>query len=69
MRVVAGDKDQEWGTSGVSDWTTFILVVCQRPPNCDNAAFRRQRQDGFTTLTTRPFVELPQQFLEVIGTL
>ncbi len=42
--VVAGDKDQEWGTSGDSDRATFILVVCQRPPKCnqcDNAAFRQ----------------------------
>ncbi len=24
--VVAGDKDQEWGTSGVSDWATSFRV-------------------------------------------
>ncbi len=42
--VVARDKDQEWGTSWASDRATSILVVCQRPPKCnqcDNAAFRR----------------------------
>ncbi len=49
--IVAEDKDQEWGTSGVSDRATFIPVVCQRPPKfqqCANAAFRRRRQDGLT---------------------
>ncbi len=54
LRVVARDKNQEWGTSGVSDRVTFIHGVCQRPPKChqrDNAAFRRRRQDGLTTLT------------------
>ncbi len=32
---VAGDKDREWGTSRVSDWTSFFLVVYQLPPVCN----------------------------------
>ncbi len=60
--VVAGDKDQEWDTSGVSDRATSILFVCQRPLKCnhiDNAAFRQRRQDALTTLTKRPFAGFP----------
>ncbi len=59
-------------TSGVSDRTTSIPVVCQRPPKCypsNSAAFRRRRQDCLTTLTKRPFAELPQQCLELVGKL
>ncbi len=70
--VVARDKDQEWGTSGVSDRATPILVACQRLPkfhHCANAAFHRRRQDGLTTLTKRPFAELPLQCLESVGKL
>ncbi len=47
-------------------------VVCQRPPKChqcDNVAFRQRRQDGLTTLTKRPFEELPLQYLELVGNL
>ncbi len=64
------DTYQEWGTSGVSDWTFSILVICQRPPKCHqcaNATFRRRRQDGVTIITKRPFAELPSQCLEVVG--
>ncbi len=45
--VVAGDKDQEWGTSEVSDRAISILVACQRPSKyyqCDKASFRRRRR-------------------------
>ncbi len=41
-RVVAGDKDADWGSSRVSDWATSFLVVCQLPPECnqcDNDVF------------------------------
>ncbi len=68
--VVARDKDQDWGTSGVSDWVTSILVVCKRPPEChqcDNAAFRRRRQGGPTALTKQPFAEFPLHRLELVG--
>ncbi len=44
---VVRDKNQEWGTSGVSDWATSIPVVCQRPPKFhrgDNVAFHQRRQ-------------------------
>ncbi len=68
--VVAGDKDQEWGTSGAIDWATSILAVCQRPPKChqcDNAAFRRWRQYGLTSLKRRIFAGLPLQCLESLS--
>ncbi len=53
--LVAQDKHPDWDTSGVS-------VVCQRPRKhhqCENAAFRRRRHDGLTTLTNRPLAGLP----------
>ncbi len=67
QRAVAGDTDQEWGTSGVSDWAISILVVGQQPPGrhrCDSYAFRRRRQGGLALPTKRPFAEFPQQHLE-----
>ncbi len=62
--VAAGDKDQEWGTSGASDRATSILVVCQRPPRAA-LLFRRRRRDGLTTFTERPSAELTLQCLEL----
>ncbi len=46
--VVAGDIDQEWGTSGFSDRTTHKPVVCQRPSfapsiQCDEAVSKASR--------------------------
>ncbi len=38
-RVVAGDEDREWGTSGVSERTTFFLVVYQLPPECNQCGY------------------------------
>ncbi len=70
--VVARDQEQECGTSGISDWDTSVLVVCQRPRKCHpcaNAAFHRYRQDQVTTLIKWPFVELPPQCLAVVGNL
>ncbi len=64
---VAENKNQEWRTSGVSDRATYIRVASQRPPKChqcDNAAFRRRRQDGLSTLTGRPL-----QCPELVGKL
>ncbi len=66
----ARDKDQEWG---VSDWATYILVVCYQPPEChqyDNGAFRRrQYQDGFITLTKWSCAELSLKCLKLVGKL
>ncbi len=56
----------------VSDRATSNLVVCQRPPKCnqcDKYAFRRRCQDDLTTLTNRPFAGLPRQCLELIDKL
>ncbi len=69
---IAGDKDPEWGTSGVSDRATSILVVSQRPPECHqcaSAAFRRRRQNGVTTLAKLPLSEHLLQCLEMVDKL
>ncbi len=49
---------------------TAILVDCQQPPRCnqcDNAAFRRRRQDGLITTTKRTFAGLHLQYVESVG--
>ncbi len=70
--VVAGDKGQDWGTSGITDWATSIRVVCQRSPeyhHCDNVTFRRGHQHGIIKLTKRPFAELPLKCLGLVSKL
>ncbi len=68
--VVARDKDQDRGTSEVSDWATSTLVVCKPECHqCDNAAFRRRRQGSLTALTKQPFAEFPLHRLELVGKL
>ncbi len=54
---------------GVSSRSTSFLAVCHGPPTClqcDNAAFRRRRQGGLTTLTRRSFAGLPLQCMELV---
>ncbi len=63
------DFSQEWGTSRVSNRSTSLIVVCQRPIKChqrDYTAFRPRRPDDLTTLT---FSELPLPCLELAGKL